>query len=150
MVNNVRQNERGTSKGSDTRNRKVINMVQIWSVHVKIKSRVQEESRMNVLTTFPPVLPGYLSEEPLTVEAEVEGFLEILVEVLDERLTKRKEVSAIVEECGDNWMTPIIKFLKEALWPKDMNEARSMHMKINHYAMEDEVMFKKSYMVPML
>ncbi|GJX33180.1 reverse transcriptase domain-containing protein [Tanacetum coccineum] len=38
---------------------------------------------------------------------------EILVEVLNERSTEVQEVQTIVEEEGDNWMTPIIKYLEE-------------------------------------
>ena len=47
-------------------------------------------------------------------------------------------------------MTPIIKCLEEGVWPEDANEARSLRMKIPHYMMEDGVLFKKSYLCPML
>ncbi|GJX21037.1 reverse transcriptase domain-containing protein [Tanacetum coccineum] len=40
---------------------------------------------------------------------------EILVEVLNERSTDAKEVQTIVEEEGENWMTPIIKYLEEGI-----------------------------------
>ncbi|GJQ95191.1 reverse transcriptase domain-containing protein [Tanacetum coccineum] len=40
---------------------------------------------------------------------------EILVEVLNERSTEVQEVQTIVEEEGDNWMTPIIKYLEEGI-----------------------------------
>ncbi|GJR59353.1 reverse transcriptase domain-containing protein [Tanacetum coccineum] len=75
---------------------------------------------------------------------------EVLVEVLNERLTKAKEINIVVEYEGDNWMTPIIQCLKKGVWPKDKNEARNLWVKINQYAMEDGVLFKKSYLVPML
>lgn len=42
---------------------------------VKRKAREQEESWMQVPITFPPVLSDDLSDEPLIVEAEVEGYL---------------------------------------------------------------------------
>ncbi|GKA89675.1 reverse transcriptase domain-containing protein [Tanacetum coccineum] len=44
---------------------------------------------------------------------------EILVEVLNERSTDAKEVQTIVEEEGDNWMTPIINYLEEGIVPSD-------------------------------
>ncbi|GJS52426.1 reverse transcriptase domain-containing protein [Tanacetum coccineum] len=44
---------------------------------------------------------------------------EILVEVLNERSTDAKEVQTIVEEEGENWMTPIIKYLEEGIAPSD-------------------------------
>nr|GEU70101.1 reverse transcriptase domain-containing protein [Tanacetum cinerariifolium] len=48
---------------------------------------------------------------------------EVLVEVLNERSREGQEIHTIVEEEGDNWMTPIRWCLKERIWPKDMNEA---------------------------
>ncbi|GJX39250.1 reverse transcriptase domain-containing protein [Tanacetum coccineum] len=47
-------------------------------------------------------------------------------------------------------MTPIIQFLEKGVWPEDKNKARSLRVKINQYAMENGVLFKKSYIVPML
>ncbi|GJV03156.1 reverse transcriptase domain-containing protein [Tanacetum coccineum] len=55
----------------------------------------------------------------------------VLVEVLAERSTDRKEVSAIVEEEEDNWMTPIIRCLSEGVWPEDKEGRRALRMKIN-------------------
>nr|GEX14943.1 reverse transcriptase domain-containing protein [Tanacetum cinerariifolium] len=73
----------------------------------------------------------------------------VLVEVLAERSTDRKEVRVIIEE-EDNWMTPIIRCLAEGVWPKDKDERRALRMKINQYVLEEGVLFKKGYMVPML
>ncbi|GKF97203.1 hypothetical protein Tco_0293024, partial [Tanacetum coccineum] len=75
---------------------------------------------------------------------------EILVEVLNERSTEVQEVQAIVEEEGDNWMTPIIKYLEEGIIPSDSNEARALRAKIGQYTMESGVLFKKGYLIPML
>ncbi|GJZ87798.1 reverse transcriptase domain-containing protein [Tanacetum coccineum] len=75
---------------------------------------------------------------------------EILVEVLNERSTEVQEVQAIVEEEGDNWMTPIVKYLEEGIVPSDSNEARALRAKIGHYTMESGVLFKKGYLIPML
>ncbi|GJY02304.1 reverse transcriptase domain-containing protein [Tanacetum coccineum] len=75
---------------------------------------------------------------------------EILVEVLNERSTDAKEVQTIVEEEGENWMTPIIKYLEEGIAPSDKNEARSLRAKISQYVIESGVLFKKGYLVPML
>ncbi|GJU57914.1 reverse transcriptase domain-containing protein [Tanacetum coccineum] len=75
---------------------------------------------------------------------------EVLVEVLNERSTEGQEVHTIVEEEGDNWMTPIVRCLEEGVWPKDKNEARCLRTKIGQYAMESGVLFKKGYLTPML
>ncbi|GJR58946.1 reverse transcriptase domain-containing protein [Tanacetum coccineum] len=63
---------------------------------------------------------------------------EVLVEVLNERSMEVIEINNVVEEEGDNWMTPIIKCLEKEVWPKDKNEDRNLQVKINQYIMEDE------------
>ncbi|GKC09665.1 reverse transcriptase domain-containing protein [Tanacetum coccineum] len=75
---------------------------------------------------------------------------EVLVEVLNKRFTERQEVYTIIKEEGDNWMTSIIRFLEEGVWPKDKNEARCLRAKIGQYTMESGILFKKGYLVPML
>ncbi|GJW70989.1 reverse transcriptase domain-containing protein [Tanacetum coccineum] len=74
----------------------------------------------------------------------------VLVEVLVKRSTDRKEVGAIVEDEEDNWMTSIIRFLAKGVWPEDKEERRALRMKINQYVLEEGVLFKKGYLVPML
>ncbi|GJW09010.1 reverse transcriptase domain-containing protein [Tanacetum coccineum] len=61
-----------------------------------------------------------------------------------------KQATTIVEEEGDNWMTPIIKYLDEGIVPSDKNEARALRAKIGQYTMESGVLFKKGYLIPML
>ncbi|GKD46008.1 reverse transcriptase domain-containing protein [Tanacetum coccineum] len=53
--------------------------------------------------------------------------------VLNTKSVEAREMNAIVEEEEeeDNWMTPIIKFLKEGIWPKDENKVRALWMKIS-------------------
>ncbi|GJT99347.1 reverse transcriptase domain-containing protein [Tanacetum coccineum] len=75
---------------------------------------------------------------------------EVLVEVLHQWSTEGQEVHTIVEEEGDNWMTPIIRCLEEGVWPKDKNEARWLRAKIGQYTMESGILFKKGYLVPLL
>ncbi|GKB03411.1 reverse transcriptase domain-containing protein [Tanacetum coccineum] len=75
---------------------------------------------------------------------------EVLVEVLNTRPVDTQEVNTIVEEEEDNWMTPIIKCLEEGVWPTDENKARILQMKTNQYVMEEGVLFKNSYLSPML
>nr|GEW49407.1 reverse transcriptase domain-containing protein [Tanacetum cinerariifolium] len=74
----------------------------------------------------------------------------ILVEVLNSKSVDVQEVSMIMEEEEDNWMTPIIKCLEEGVWPTDENDARTLRMNIGQYVVEDGVLFKKSYLSPML
>nr|GEW66189.1 reverse transcriptase domain-containing protein [Tanacetum cinerariifolium] len=73
---------------------------------------------------------------------------EILVEVLDGRSTKMKEINVVVEEKGDNWMTSIINFLEEGIWSIDKNRAHYLWLKIYQYVMEDGVLYKKIILGP--
>ncbi|GJY44213.1 hypothetical protein Tco_0432426 [Tanacetum coccineum] len=59
---------------------------------------------------------------------------EIIVEVLEASSTDRQEINAVLEEEGDNWMTPIIKLLEEGKWSGNPNEERMLRMKINQLA----------------
>ncbi|GJZ27750.1 reverse transcriptase domain-containing protein [Tanacetum coccineum] len=61
-----------------------------------------------------------------------------------------EEINAVVEEEGETWMTSIINYLKRGVWPEDQNKARALRMKIGQYVMEEGVLFKKSYLMPML
>nr|GEU87492.1 hypothetical protein [Tanacetum cinerariifolium] len=68
---------------------------------------------------------------------------ELLVEVLAERSTDRKEVGVVVEEEEDNWMTPIIRCMGEGVWPEDKDKRRALRIKINQYILEEGVLIKK-------
>ncbi|GJS87344.1 reverse transcriptase domain-containing protein [Tanacetum coccineum] len=75
---------------------------------------------------------------------------EFLVETLDAPSMDVEEITAVVEEEGETWMTPIINCLKRGIWPEDQNEAPALRMKINQYVMEEGFLFKISYLMPML
>ncbi|GJS00615.1 reverse transcriptase domain-containing protein [Tanacetum coccineum] len=51
---------------------------------------------------------------------------EILVEVLENPSTEMKEINAVVEEEGDNWITPIIKYLSK------LCDTRNIHRSVQH------------------
>ncbi|GJS14502.1 reverse transcriptase domain-containing protein [Tanacetum coccineum] len=75
---------------------------------------------------------------------------EILVEVLETPSIDKQEINAVVEEEEEKQMTLIIKCLEEGKWLEDLNEARALRMKINEYVVEEGVMLKRSYLIPML
>ncbi|GJU53675.1 hypothetical protein Tco_1227389 [Tanacetum coccineum] len=77
-VIDVRQqgNIRGRQQGNNNSKGKVINMVWAKGDNQKRKSLAgREEDWMNALITFPPILADNVSDEPLIIEAEVEGYL---------------------------------------------------------------------------
>nr|GEV83590.1 reverse transcriptase domain-containing protein [Tanacetum cinerariifolium] len=75
---------------------------------------------------------------------------EILVKTLDVPSMDIEEINVVVEEEGETWMTPIINYLNRGVWPEDQNKARTLRMKICQYVMEEGVLFKKSYLMPMI
>ncbi|GKE97287.1 reverse transcriptase domain-containing protein, partial [Tanacetum coccineum] len=75
---------------------------------------------------------------------------EVLVKVLNERSVEAQEVNMVVEEEGPTWMTPIRNFLEEEKLPEDPVDARTLMEKIGNYTMEDGVLYRKSYLVPLM
>ncbi|GKC05684.1 reverse transcriptase domain-containing protein [Tanacetum coccineum] len=75
LVKDVRQRGKGNQRNNGPQKAKVINMVQSHPLDRKRKTTMRDEEWMNVPITFPPVPARDLSEEPLVVEAEVEGYL---------------------------------------------------------------------------
>nr|GEU73017.1 reverse transcriptase domain-containing protein [Tanacetum cinerariifolium] len=54
---------------------------------------------------------------------------QVLVEVLENKSIKEKEVAAVIEEDGPTWMTQIADYLKEGVLPGDNKEARKLRLK---------------------
>ncbi|GKB35285.1 reverse transcriptase domain-containing protein [Tanacetum coccineum] len=78
LVKDVRQrgNNRGRQAVSNNTNGKVINMVYVRAEGKKRKcQRGMDEDWMNVPITFPSIQPDDVSDEPLIIKAEVEGYL---------------------------------------------------------------------------
>ncbi|GJY54854.1 reverse transcriptase domain-containing protein [Tanacetum coccineum] len=75
---------------------------------------------------------------------------EVLVEVLNERSVETQEVNMVVEEEGPTWMTPIRNYLEEGKLPEDPVDARTLMEKIGNYTIEDGVLYRKSYLVPLM
>ncbi|GJY09252.1 reverse transcriptase domain-containing protein [Tanacetum coccineum] len=66
---------KGNQRNNGPQKAKVINMVQSHPLDRKRKTTKRDEEWMNIPITFPPVPAQDLSEEPLVVEAKVEGYL---------------------------------------------------------------------------
>ncbi|GJR50210.1 reverse transcriptase domain-containing protein [Tanacetum coccineum] len=75
---------------------------------------------------------------------------EVLVEVLNERSVEAQEVNMVVEEEGPTWMTPIRNYLEEGKLPEDPVDARTLMGKIGNYTIKDGVLYRKSYLVPLM
>nr|GEU90182.1 reverse transcriptase domain-containing protein [Tanacetum cinerariifolium] len=58
---------------------------------------------------------------------------EVLVDVLETKSITRKEVTAVIEEEGLNWMTKLVNYLKEGILPGDEKEARKLRSRPPFY-----------------
>ncbi|GKF48401.1 hypothetical protein Tco_0141652 [Tanacetum coccineum] len=76
MVKDVRQWSRGNQRGEAPQQARIINMIRTRSVNEK-KRKAWEATKvwMNTPITFPPISSEAVSEDPIIVEAEVEGYL---------------------------------------------------------------------------
>ncbi|GJS12856.1 reverse transcriptase domain-containing protein [Tanacetum coccineum] len=106
LVKDVRQrgNNRGRRPGNNNGRGRVINMVQEIGDCRKRKSwRIQPKAWMNAPITFPPVVANDVSNDPLIIEAEVEGYWVRRVFV-----DQGAAVQVMFEHCFDN-LSPAIK-----------------------------------------
>ncbi|GJW55305.1 reverse transcriptase domain-containing protein [Tanacetum coccineum] len=75
---------------------------------------------------------------------------QVLVEELKEKSISEVEVSVVVKEEGDTWMTPIFKYLAEETLPTDIKKARAIRRKSWRFAVINEILYKKSFLGPWL
>nr|GEU98805.1 hypothetical protein [Tanacetum cinerariifolium] len=75
---------------------------------------------------------------------------QVLVEELKEKSISEVEILAVVEEEGDTWMTPILKYLEEATLPADVKKAREVRRKSGQFAVVNGTLYKKSFLKPWL
>ena len=53
-------------------------------------------------------------------------------------------------EGDENWMTPIVSYLKDGRLPKEKDEARKLRVKSARYILMDEVLYKRVFFQPLL
>ncbi|GJZ85492.1 reverse transcriptase domain-containing protein, partial [Tanacetum coccineum] len=104
LVKDVRQRGRGSRSQDNPQQAKIINVISVNSVKDK-KRKVREatESWMNIPISFPVLSYEDISEEPLIVKAEVEGYLVKRVYV-----DEGSSVEVMFEHCFEN-LNPKIK-----------------------------------------
>ncbi|GKB29100.1 reverse transcriptase domain-containing protein [Tanacetum coccineum] len=61
-----------------------------------------------------------------------------------------KNLSKLVEEEGDTWMTPIFKYLEKGTLPVDVKKSRVVRRKSWRFAVIDGTLYKKSFIGPWL
>nr|GEU70962.1 reverse transcriptase domain-containing protein [Tanacetum cinerariifolium] len=77
-------------------------------------------------------------------------FKQVLVEVLENKSIKEKEVTAVIEEDGLTWMTQLVDYLKEVVLPGDNKEARKLRLKARQYELMEGILYRRSFLTPWL
>nr|GEU39407.1 reverse transcriptase domain-containing protein [Tanacetum cinerariifolium] len=75
---------------------------------------------------------------------------QVLVEVLENKFIKEKEVAAVIEEDGPTWMTQLVDYLKEGVLPGDNKEARKLRLKARQYELMEGVLYRRSFLTTWL
>nr|GEX13653.1 reverse transcriptase domain-containing protein [Tanacetum cinerariifolium] len=75
---------------------------------------------------------------------------QVLVEVVENKSIKGKEVTAVIEEEGPTWMTQLVDYLKEGILPGDEKEARKIRLKARQYKLIEGVLYRRSFLTPWL
>ncbi|GKF28619.1 hypothetical protein Tco_0094961, partial [Tanacetum coccineum] len=100
---------RGTHSRDAPQPTKIINVISVNSVKDK-KQKVREvtEGWMNVPISFPPISSKDISDEPLIIEAEVEGYL-----VKQVYVDEGSSIEVMFEHCFENLNARIKAKVKE-------------------------------------
>ncbi|GKE06676.1 reverse transcriptase domain-containing protein, partial [Tanacetum coccineum] len=75
---------------------------------------------------------------------------EVLVKVIQNKSIAKKEVADIVQEEGDNWMTPIREYLRSGTLPYNPQKVRKIRIIAPSYKMIEEKLYRRSYLSPWL
>nr|GEW19801.1 reverse transcriptase domain-containing protein [Tanacetum cinerariifolium] len=75
---------------------------------------------------------------------------QVLVELIENKSIKGKEVTAVIEEEGPIWMTQLVDYLKEGILPEDKKEAKKIHLKARQYELMEGVLYRRSFLTPWL
>nr|GEV05434.1 reverse transcriptase domain-containing protein [Tanacetum cinerariifolium] len=96
------------------------------------------------------VLGTYVAKEDNMVKyLEIVKSL-VLVEVLENKSIKEKEVATVMEEDGPTWMIQLVDYLKGGVLPEDKNEARKLRLKARQYELMEGVLYRRSFLTPWL
>ena len=84
-----------------------------------------------------------MEADALVKEASVTGAMNKFDEVQYVLSIDLLEVQQI--ENRENWMTPIVSYLKEGKLPERKDEARKLRVRATRYVLMDEVLYKRGF-----
>nr|GEV02697.1 reverse transcriptase domain-containing protein [Tanacetum cinerariifolium] len=85
------------------------------------------------------------------VAVQCEGLTKgVLVQEIKERSVDTVEVNAIIKEATRTWLTPVQEYTEKKILPEDATEARTILEKARNYTVVEGVIYRKSYLGPLL
>ncbi|XP_022032326.1 uncharacterized protein LOC110933410 [Helianthus annuus] len=74
---------------------------------------------------------------------------DVSIEVLKNPSVPLRQVS-VIQLGSSSWMTPIIMYLQSGILPENKVEAKKIQHKAMHYQMSDGILYRRSYLGPLL
>nr|GEW70262.1 reverse transcriptase domain-containing protein [Tanacetum cinerariifolium] len=75
---------------------------------------------------------------------------QVLVEVLENKSIKEKEIATVIEEDGPTCMTQLVNYLNGGVLPGDKKEARKLRLKARQYELIEGLLYRRSFLTPWL
>ena len=126
-------------EAKEERMQKYLKIVQRLSQYFESLNFVQTPRSKNVEADF---LARLASSDDYDVTSELS------VEIRGQPSIEGKQVLTIKEQ--DEWMVPIVRYLKERWLPEDKMEARKIQIRATRFVIIDDVLYKRGYSLPYL
>nr|GEV54232.1 reverse transcriptase domain-containing protein [Tanacetum cinerariifolium] len=138
-----------------------------WTLFIDGSSCVDGSGARLILTSLEGVELTYALRFQFTAfnnEAEYEALIaglriaarmgvkhvQVLVEVIENKSIKEKEVAAVIEEDGPTWMTQLVDYLKGGVLLEDKKEGRKLRLKARQFKLMEGVLYRRSFLTPWL
>ncbi|GJY05254.1 reverse transcriptase domain-containing protein [Tanacetum coccineum] len=123
----------------------------VKNLQINVDSRlVSNQVNGSYIAKEPGMIQYLVKVKTLASSFKKFSIKQVLVEELNEKSINEAEVLAVMEEEGDTWMTLIYECLTEETLPVKKEKAKAVRRKSRRYAVINGVLYKKSYLGPLL
>ena len=130
---------KGDCEAKEERMQKYLNIFQQLSQHFDNLDFVQIPRAKNAKADF---LARLASSD------DYNAISKLCIEIRRQPSTEGEQVLKIKEQ--DEWMTPIVRYLKEGWLRENKTEARKIQIRAAHFVIIDDVLYRRGYSLPYL